>query len=148
MDIPGDLVRYSQGQIECMAKELSRSRPDVPNLAPINVERLIENSPDVDLQIRESLKTRHRVEGCVCKERHSKNLTVFVDMGVFRGPWANYNTVLGEEFAHIKLHGALFLKVQAIEDFLQLQRHEQWHRIERDAKAFSRAIRLPFELIE
>jgi hypothetical protein len=144
--IPDGLVTYTRNEIERFARDLLRRRPDVRFAPPINLEKLIELSANVTLKLSE-LQVSHRVEGCVCKEAMSRQLTVIVDTAIHAGPWHRYNSVLGEELAHIHLHGSLFLFVNSIEDFISLQHDPQWPVFERDAKLLSTAIRMPPELV-
>ena len=141
--IPDGLVKYSALQLEELAIQTLRRRPDVDFAPPINLELLIENMPNGMLELREGLRFNHRTEGCVCKEKFSKRLTVLIDWSVYSGPWVKYNAVLAEEFAHITLHPALFNFVQTPDDFVELQSDPQWSMFEGDARRFSLAIRLP-----
>lgn len=143
MEIPEGLIEYSTATLECMAVELFRRRPRSALSLPIDLEFLIENEPNLELQIKDGLVQRHKVEGAVLKEEQSQNLVVWVDYFVYSGNWARYNAVLGEEFAHVQLHKALLLQVKSVDDFLDLQSHPEWDRYESDAKRFSRMFRMP-----
>lgn len=145
--IPPGLVTYSDGEIEQLARMELRRRPDVDFRAPINLEVLVENEEDVEMEVMYGLVYRHKVEGCVCKRYMSNKLVVGVDQTILAGPWHGYNAVLGEEYAHIRLHPALFLYVETVEDFIKLQSDPEWRRFERDARKFSAAIRMPPELL-
>jgi hypothetical protein len=120
---------------------------DIEFSAPVNIERLVQDYPNVDMTIQAGLQFNHRVEGCVCKHMLSRNITVCIDQRVFTGPWPTYNQVLAEEYAHIVLHPPLFDYVQSVDDFVELQTDPQWHRYESDAKKFSVAIRMPPALV-
>lgn len=145
--IPKDLVTYSKVELEQMAALELRRRPDVSFLPPINVELLIENSSDICLKPLGGLRSKHRVAGCVCKKFMSRDLTVFVDEEIYCGCWPEYNEVLGEEYAHIRLHRSLFNLVQEVEDFVSLQQDPQWPNFESDARYFSMAVRMPRDLL-
>lgn len=145
--IPQGLITYSDAEIERLARDALRRRPDVDLKAPINVELLVENEANVSLEIMYGLVHKHRVEGCVCKKYMSHELIVGVDQQILAGAWPAYNAVLGEEYAHIRLHPALFLYVETATDFIRLQADPQWPRFEGDARRFSSAIRMPAELV-
>lgn len=146
MDIPLRLIEYTTLTLECMAKDLFRVRPRVVLSPPIDLEFLIENEPDLTLAIKDGLANRYSVEGCVLKVQNSHDLHVWVDYQIYAGNWPRYNAVLAEELAHIILHKSLLLKVKSVEDFIALQKHPEWERYERDAKRFSRMVRMPAEL--
>ncbi len=99
------------------------------------------------IEYRYDLISAFKVEGCVCKEFMSKAVTVFVDWSLLSKPWPEYGAVIGEEFAHLHLHGSCFNFVNSVEDFIELQHDEEWHRFERDARYFSAAVRMPAELL-
>jgi len=146
--IPDGLVKYTISQLENKAELALRQRPDVNFTAPINLELLVERLPDVELEVRAGLRTNFRCEGCVCKHDAScKDISVIIDNGIYRGPWADYNTVLGEEYAHLILHPALLLYVTTPEDFVALQNDTAWHQFEQDARWFSLAVRMPPKLV-
>ena len=147
--LPKGIIDYTTFDLERMAAELLRRRVDIKPDAPINMELLVENTRDVELEIRSGLLYQHKVEGCVCKQGLSRTLTVMVDWTIYKDPsWGPYYAVLGEEFAHIHLHQSLLLLVNSVEDFLELQADPQWRRYERDAKRFSLAIRMPPHLVD
>src|SRR5688572_15470887 len=101
MNTSRELIGYSPSTIECMARELFKERQDVKCIPPIRLEWLIENlrPEDVQLEIVMGLLAKHKVEGGIWKEAGTKRQTVFVDYGIYTGPWAEYNAVLAEEFA-------------------------------------------------
>jgi hypothetical protein len=149
--IPEGLISYSPMELERMAAEDLRRRPRLDFEAPINLEFLLQDTENVNVELMHGLRVDHQVEGCVCKQYMTKQITVFIDSRVYAGPWAEYNEVLGEEYAHIRLHAALFNDVKAcvdsVESFVELQRDPQWHRYEGDARRFSAAIRMPPKLV-
>lgn len=140
-----ELVGYSPATIERMARELFRQRPDVKCIPPIRLEWLIENlrPDDVQLEIVMGLRNDHKVEGGIWKEAGTHRQTVFIDWGICIGPWPEYNAVLGEEFAHLMIHPSLLIQVNSVEDFIALQSMPEWDTWERDARRYSRAIRMP-----
>jgi len=138
------LIEYSPSQIECMVTELFKRRPDVKASPPVRLEWLIENSEDLALETDMALQSNHKVQGGIWKEPNTRKLTIFVDWYIAtKRPWPEYNAVLGEEFAHIQLHQSLIIQVRSVEDFLALQRDPNWYRYERDARRYSRALRMP-----
>jgi hypothetical protein len=145
MNTSKELVGYSLATIECMARELFRQRPDVKPDPPIRLEWLIENyrPGEVALVIEMGLRSKHKVEGGIWREEGSRNQAVFVDYGVYIGPWPEYNAVLGEEFAHLMIHPSLLIQIDSAEDFIALQGRPEWEMWERDARRYSRAIRMP-----
>lgn len=147
--IPKDLATYSDYQLERLARETLKSRPDVEHSAPINVEWLLEGLPNfLGIEFIEDLRNNHQVEGMVLKHVDGhRELLVRIDLGIFRGPWRHYNKVLCEEFAHITIHPALFYYISSEEDFFKLQRDPQWKRHEKDARRFVDAIMMPSDLL-
>ncbi len=138
------LVNYTRSQLECHAAELLRTRSDVVFRIPVNVERLLEGIPNVDLRPMSGLLNKFSVEGAVCNQLLSKKITVFVDQNIFNGhDDARFAAVIGEELAHITLHPALIMQVKGVEDFLELRQCPQWRQIESDARLFSAAVRMP-----
>lgn len=147
MPLPEGLVEYTPLQIERMAEELFRRRPNIEFAAPINMEVLVESDPNVELKWEMGLRAKHRVEGCVCKQFMSRQLTVYVDWTIASTSWPEYNAVLAEEFAHMQLHMAVVHCIDDIDAFLEIQRDPQWRKIERDARTYSAAIRMPRSLV-
>lgn len=146
--VPEDLATYSENDLERLAIEDLRRRPDVEFSAPINVELLIECLPNVTLKLKDGLRAKHRVEGMVLKASGAdKSIEVWVDSLIYAGPWHCYNATLGEEYAHLRIHRGLFLCVSTIDEFVALQSDPQWARHEADARRFSDAIRMPAELL-
>ena len=145
--IPKDLVLYTPQQIEMLAAQHLRQRVDVDFCPPINIEKLVQAAKNLDLQINPVLNHQSHVEGCVCKEFLSVNLTIVIDQRVYEGPWAKYSEALAEEYAHVCLHRSLFLEINSVDDFIELQGDPQWRRYEADAKRFSAALRMPPELL-
>jgi len=137
------LVGITPAQTECMVRELFKRRQDVKCEPPINLEWLIEGEENVRLEAVMGLRADHGVEGGIWKEEKSHQLTVFVDHTIFIGPWPQYAVVLGEEYSHLIVHPALLIQVKSVEDFIALQRDPEWERYERDARRFSRALRMP-----
>src|SRR5687767_8983178 len=132
MNSSKELIGYTPSTIECMARELFRQRQDVKCVPPIRLEWLIENlrPDDIELEIVMGLLQNHGVEGGIWKEAGSRRQTVFVDWGIYMGPWADYNAVLGEEFAHLMIHPALLIQVKSVEDFIALQNQPEWEMYE------------------
>jgi hypothetical protein len=141
------LIEYTRTELERKSQDTLRRRVDVPRQVPIKIEFLVENTPNIELEILDDLRYRFRVEGGVYKEFMSKTLKVLVDYSIYSGQKPDYHRVLGEEFAHICLHQSLFLQVTSIEDFIELQNDSEWHRFEGDARRFSAAIRMPADLL-
>lgn len=143
------IVEYTPIELECLAEEYLRRRVDVCLRLPIDVELLLERTPNVRLRTEHCLKSIHHVEGCVCNQFMSKQITVLVDYNIANsGTDADYNAVISEELAHIVIHKALIQQVEDVQDFLALRQHPNWYRIEQDAAYFSGAIRMPPKFLE
>lgn len=146
--IPDGLISYTWAQLEEMAAFDLRSRPDVEKKPPINVEVLLEHLANVTIEYPDGLRTDYNCEGCVCKDAaFSRRIIVMIDFGMLRGPWCDYNAVVAEEYAHIKIHPSLFWYVTSPEDFIELQQDPQWSQYEQDARRYSLAIRMPPNLV-
>ncbi len=142
------IVEYSRGQLECMAIDLLRRRVDIEFRAPINVEVLLEGTPNVHLEEMPGLLNQFSVEGAVCTEAMTHELTVFVDTRIMNGPDdARYGAVVAEELSHIILHRGVIQQIRSIQDFLEVRRCPQWKRIELDARHFSASVRMPELLV-
>src|SRR5436309_1293436 len=107
MEIPRKLIDFTTLTLECMARDLFRTRPRISFAPPIDLEFMIENEGDVTLAMKDGLVARYNVEGCVLKEEASHDLHVWIDYPIYLGPWPRYNAVLAEEFSHIILHKSL-----------------------------------------
>lgn len=140
------VIEYGDAQLEQMAHDFLRKRPDVQFKIPVNVEALLETCADVDLDVVANLAITANHAGCVCRPENGPELVVYVDQRIAdSGSKAQYNAVIAEELAHIELHRPIFMQVKSIEDFLEVQRSKWWHRMERDARFFSSALRMPFK---
>jgi hypothetical protein len=138
------LVEYSDPQLEQMAHAYLGERVDVQFRVPVNVEALLEGCPNVDVDDVADIMKYTRTEGCVCRHMNGKDLKVFIDRDIIdSGPRADYLAVVAEELAHVVLHPAIFMQIKSFPQFLEVQRSPLYHRIERDAKRFSLAIRMP-----
>ncbi len=147
--VPENLATYTANELEHLAIDDLKRRPDVEHEAPINIEKLIEGLPNVSLELHDGLRAKHRVEGMVLKSSgDDKKLIVLVDSQVYSGPWNAYNATLGEEYAHLRIHQNLQLFVDSVEDFIKLQSDPQWVKRESDARRYSDAIRMPSDLLE
>lgn len=143
-----EVVIYTPMEIEQMAEDTLRRRGDIPFAAPIKMERLLVNTPNVMIEYEYGLRIDYRVEGYVCKQFMSKTLTVWIDQRIMEGPLPEYNRVLGEEFAHISIHPSIFFDINSVDDFIEMQMHPHWNRFESDARRFSAAIRMPPYLVK
>jgi|HubBroStandDraft_4_1064222.scaffolds.fasta_scaffold85861_4 Zn-dependent peptidase ImmA (M78 family) len=50
---------------------------------------------------------------------------------------------VAEEIGHVILHDSIIQQVEQPEDFIELQRHEKWHYMERNAKKFAAYLLMP-----
>lgn len=143
------LVEYSRTELERRAREYLSSRHDIPHMLPIKVELMLDTTPNIVFDTFPGLVVKHGVEGAICTQNGSKDLFVFIDEGIACGhDSARYNAAVGEELAHVRLHGAVLMQVKTIEHFLEIQRHPDWDKSEYDARIFSAAIRMPCHLVE
>lgn len=141
------LIEYSDAELEQKAHEYLRRRQDVQFKIPVNAEALLENCEGVgDVDTIQGIVKMTRTEGVVCRHLNQRDLRIFLDEEVVDfGSRATLSAVLTEELAHILLHKAIFFQVKSVGEFIEVLRSPQWHRIERDAKVFSAAIRMPFK---
>jgi hypothetical protein len=139
------LVEYSKSKIEAMVSEYLHHRVDVnTKTLPIDVELLLENTSDVTLKPADGLLMRFSVEGAVFNENGTRLLRVYVETHIMNGADdARYSAVLGEELSHIELHKALVYQVKSVDDYIEIKEHPKWPIIERDARHFSAALRMP-----
>ena len=142
-------MEYTKSELENKANQFLRSRVDVPFRAPIDVELLLENTSNVTLQTLAGLTNKFGVEGAVCNHANSQDITVFVDLNIANGHSdARYAAVIGEELAHIELHRPLIIQVRSVHDFIEVRKHSKWRMIERDARRYSAALRMPKMLVD
>jgi hypothetical protein len=141
------LIEYTDFELEQMAHDYLRARPDVQLKIPINVEALLQGCAGLgDIDTVPDITKYTRTEGVICRHTNGNDLKVFLDEATTNfGPKANYYAVVAEELSHILLHQSIFIQVKSITDFIEVQKSAQWHRIERDAKRLSAAIRMPYK---
>ncbi len=140
------VVEYPDHQLEQMAHDYLRTRSDVQFKIPVNVEAMLEGCPNVDIEDIPDMVKFARTEGCLCRHMNGKDLRLFIDRNIIdHAPCANYLAVLAEELAHVVLHPAIFMQIKSFPEFLEVQRSPLYHRIERDARRFSAAIRMPYK---
>ncbi len=89
---------------------------------------------------------RYLIQGCVCRDVDSQRLIVFVDSGIADHHELQYRSVLGEEFGHVMLQRRVIQNITSIEEVVALYRHPDAQLLERDARAFGRAILMPTAL--
>jgi hypothetical protein len=143
------LVEYTDAQLEQLAHDYLRSRVDVQLKLPINVEALLQGCRYVGLiDTVPGIAEKVAVEGCLCRHRNGSDLIIYIDEDIANyATKAKYNAVVAEELAHAVLHPAVFMQVKSFSAFLEVQNSPEWHRMERDAKRFSAAVRMPFRTL-
>ncbi len=140
------LVDYTDIQLEQMAHEYLRKRQDVQFKIPVNVEALLDGCENVDVDDVADISRYARIEGCVCRHMNGRDLKVYIDRRIVDfSPKPAYFAVVAEELAHIVLHQGIFIQIKSFYEFLDFQKSPHWHRIERDARRFSAAIRMPYK---
>jgi hypothetical protein len=139
------LVEFTDIELEQMAHDyLFRDRPDVQFRIPVNVEALLQGCEKVgDIDTVPGIAKYTRTEGVICRHATGNDLKVYFDEEIADGPKASFYAVVCEELAHVILHPGVFIQVKSFPEFLEVQRSPQWHRMERDARRLSAAIRMP-----
>ncbi len=131
---------YNDPQLEDKARKLLDQRLGADFVIPIDVELVLERLQGVVLDFWPALKANHQVEGMVCRDTATGELCVFIDEELYRN---RSRMTVAEELGHIVLHRSVIEQVASPEDFLELQRHPLWHRMDRNAKRFAAAVLMP-----
>jgi hypothetical protein len=139
------LATYSHHEIEERASQFLRCRPGIEkDVLPVKIEVLADTG---DIRLGRPLPlllSKYSVEGCVCKRTRSGELVIHVDKDIADGrDRARYLAVIGEELSHIELHRVFLYEIKSAKDFAEFQQCDEWSMLERDAKLFSAAIRMP-----
>jgi len=138
------IATYTKYRIEEIVHDLFRRRPDVPREPPIDVELILETTPNVVLEIVPNLARDIRIEACVCRQFMHRERRILVDAEIADSkPRAEYRFVLAEELAHVFLHDASIAEIHLPEDAVELLRHPDWWRMEFDAREFASRLLIP-----
>lgn len=138
------LIEYTDIELEQIAHDYLHERVDVQFRIPVNVEALLQNCQGVgDVDTVPDIKKYTGTEGAVCRYGGGNELIVYFDAETADGPSPAFFAVVGEELAHVILHRAILMQVKSLPEFLEVQSSRQWHRMERDARRLSAAIRMP-----
>ena len=68
---------------------------------------------------------------------------MIIDERLADGNAARYRMTVAEELGHLVLHPNFVNQVGSVEEFCELQQHEMWYYVERNAKRFAAAILMP-----
>lgn len=140
------LIEYTDSQLEQIAHDYLRSRTDVQFRIPVNVEGLLQSCEGVgDIDTVPDIRRYTREEAAICRWRGGNDLIIYFDQELADGPTPAFYAAVGEELAHVILHKSILIQVRSFPEFLEVQRHGEWHRMERDARRLSAAIRMPYK---
>jgi hypothetical protein len=136
---------YNVQQLEMRAGKLLIDALGRDFQIAVDVELILERMEGVTLDVWPGLKCNHQTEGMVCRDIESGQLFVYIDEALaddYRYK-ARYRMTVGEELGHVVLHKSVIEQVETPQDFLALQRHSQWHEMDRHAKRFACAVLMP-----
>lgn len=119
--------------------------PDIP--IPVEIDLLLEEVEQVDLDDWPKLRTNHGIEGGVWRDAKTGELVVYIaeelmDDETPKG-FTRYRMTVAEELAHLQLHRSVIDQVTSVSQFRELQRHNLWQQMERNAKRYAAAILMP-----
>ncbi len=134
---------YDVPEIERLAYDFlhERYRANVP--IPIDIDFLIEELPDVDLDIWPGLRANHQLEGMVMRDADTGAIVVCIDDTLADKNPTRYRMTVAEELGHLILHRKLIEQVKSPADFRSIQSHYRAWQMERNAKRFAAAILMP-----
>lgn len=137
---------YKAADIERRAGEFLREQLEDQIAIPVDVEYLLETIDGVVLDIIPSVKYGLRpqgAEGMVLRDVDSGELLVYVDEHLADTKPNRYRFTIAEELGHIILHRNVIDQINSNADFRELQSHDQWHRMDRNARRFAAAVLMP-----
>lgn len=144
--IPQKLPTYNVSTLEELAEDCVKKTFGQIEI-PIDVDRLLESQPDTVLEIWPGLSANHKICGVVFVDQNSGEFLVQIDDKIADRNRNRYRMTVAEELGHIVLHGQIIRGVRDLDDFRALQRHPQWHEIERNAKRFAAAVLMPRSIL-
>jgi hypothetical protein len=139
----GRVPTYNVAEIEAKAADLLRQTFPSGLELSIDVEHVLESVPNVFFDLWPGLRGNHQVEGMVCRDTATGELCVYVDDDLADNNPNRYRMTVAEELGHVILHRAVIDKVTSPEDFCELQRHDKWREMDRNAKRFAAALLMP-----
>lgn len=134
---------FTVNELEQKARDLLDSQFGSILQIPIDIDLIIERTPNVDLDYWPGLRPNHGVAGMVLRDKDSGIMYVMIDDRIADREPTYYRMTAAEEFGHIVLHKNLIDQIDSAEKFHELQTHELWHKMERNAKRFAAALLMP-----
>lgn len=134
---------YTVKQIENRAIQLLAEQLGQELTIPVDVELILERLDGVFFDIWPGLRGNHSVEGMVCRDTQTGEICVFIDDLLADNNPNRYRMTVAEELGHVILHRSVIEQVEQPRDFLELQRHQLWYEMDRNAKRYAAAVLMP-----
>lgn len=141
---PADYLKtYTVNQLEAIACEQLKKLRGLT--IPIDIETIVEDFQKIDIDVKRGLKDRHKLWGMVSTDLDTGDILIVVDDQLLDLDhlFRIYRMTIAEEFAHLLLHRDAIIRIKNIEDFEALQKHQDWHKHDRNAKWLAAALLVP-----
>ena len=133
--------------IEWRVRQLLGRRNMSHNLAPVDVEAVLENEAGVHLEILPGLVPNFSVQACTVSS--PQGLAILVDRIIADSrPLASYRHVLATCYAPVLLWNRCLAKTSCAGPFLTLQQSADWPKMLRDCQRFALALLLPANAVQ
>ena len=139
---PSHAKRYAKPEIERIAAELLNiAYPDGIE-APIDIDLLVQQHPNIDDIIPADLEDRFRVAAAMVFKPASRTFDIFFDENTVPGR-ASFS--IAHEFGHVVLHHNVCDGCDTLEAAIELKARlkRSYSRMEADAEYFARSILMP-----
>jgi hypothetical protein len=137
------LRTYKVWELERIAQtQLNRLQDDFS--LPVDIEKVLEETPGVDLDIWPKLQANHGLMGMVGTD-DTGTMIVYIDDDLADADHLlrRYRMTVAEEYAHILLHRDAIGKVRSPADFKELHNDPDWQTYDRNAKRLAAALLIP-----
>lgn len=138
---------YKAAEIERLAHDFLLTHAGRPFPTPIDIDLMLEQVDGVVLDIWPGLRKLHGIEGAVVRDADTGDLIILVDDWLADHAPTRYRMTVAEELGHVVLHRRVIDHINSNDDFSALQQHEQWHKMERNAKRFGAAALMAAESV-
>jgi hypothetical protein len=139
----GDPPTYTVAELEPKAHHLLHDQVGPILSIPVDVELLLERMPGVDLDYWPGIRENHGLDGLVMRDSATGELFVMIDEWLANNQPTRYRMTVAEELGHLVLHREFIDHIVSVHDFQELQQHNHWHSMERNAKRFAAALLMP-----
>ena len=141
---PADLLReYKVEELERIAEQYHKKMENGFTI-PVDIDRIIESTPGIDLDVYPRLKANHNILG-MAGINPDGTFSIFIDDELMDqdSQQRRARMTLAEEFAHILIHSEAIRQVKYPKDFLLIHSHPKWPIFDRNAKRLAAALLMP-----